>query len=163
MTKTFEVYTDGSYHPQKDVGTWASKIIGDSEKLISGIKNGTSQHEMELLAVINSLDYLNKFYDYPVHIKIYTDSEYVLKLLSRKKRLQSNNFQTKAGKPIRNLEIIKKFYEMEKNLHDITIIKVAGHQKQGVSNKSDQNRLVDKLSRKMLRQEILKMKRTSIY
>jgi ribonuclease HI len=156
MTKTFEVYTDGSYHPQKDVGTWASKIIADSEKLISGIKNGTSQHEMELLAVINSLDYLNKFYDYPAHIKIYTDSEYVLKLLSRKKRLQSNNFQTKAGKPIRNLEIIKKFYDIEERLHYISFVKVESHQKRGVSKETDNNRVVDRLSRKMLRQEVLK-------
>lgn len=156
MTKTFEVYTDGSYHPQKDVGTWASKIIADSEKLISGIKNGTSQHEMELLAVINSLDYLNKFYDYPVHIKIYTDSEYVLKLLSRKKRLQSNNFQTKAGKPIRNLEIIKKFYDIEERLHYISFVKVESHQKRGVSKETDNNRVVDRLSRKMLRQEVFK-------
>ncbi len=154
--KAFEVYTDGSYHPQKNVGAWASKTIGDSEKLISGIKNGTSQHEMELLAVINSLEYLNKFYDYPVHIKIYTDSEYVLKLLSRKKSLQSKNFLTKAGKPIRNREIIKKFYEMEESFQDITIIKVASHQKQGVSRISDHNRMVDKLSRKILRKEILK-------
>lgn len=156
MDKAIEVYTDGSYHPQKDIGAWASKIIGDFEKVITGVKNGTSQHEMELLAVINSLDYIKKAYTMAVSIKIYTDSEYVLNLLPRKKNLQSKKFLTKAGKPIRNREGIIKFYEIEENFRDLRIMKVASHQKQGISKATDHNRMVDKLSRKILREEIIK-------
>jgi len=148
-----EVFTDGSYEPQIEYGAWATLIIFyEKEKMLSGILEQSSQHKMELMAVIQSLEYIIEHYGYNTPVKLYTDSEYVENLLSRKEKLLKNNFITKKGNNIKHTADIKQFYQLEEQLN-ITITRVPSHQKKGVSRVSDNNRRVDKLARKLVKQK----------
>ena len=152
VSNNIEVFTDGSYEPQVSFGAWAALIVfGGKEKMLSGTSEQSSQHKMELQAVIQSLEYIIKNYGNEMPIKLYTDSEYVENLLSRKEKLLKNDFITKKGKNIKHTADIKQFYQLEEKLN-ITITRVNSHQKKGVSRISDQNRRVDKFARKLVKQ-----------
>ena len=148
-----EVFTDGSYEPQIAFGAWAALIVfNENEKMLSGTSEQSSQHKMELQAVIQSLEYIIEHYGYNTPVKLYTDSEYVENLLSRREKLLRDNFITKKGKNIKHATDIKQFYHLEEKLN-ITITRVPSHQKKGVSRISDKNRRVDKLARKLVKQK----------
>jgi ribonuclease HI len=148
------VFTDGSSDPRSGLGSWASIILYAGEKkMITGIEENATQHKMELFAVLESLRYIVSEVSTRSGISIYTDSEYVKNLPSRRDRLERNNFFTKKGKPVVYSELIKEFYEYLDWL-SVDIIRVKSHQKKGQSEISDYNREVDKLSRKILRKKI---------
>ena len=73
----YRIYTDGSYDNRSKVGSW-SIVIVDHEglKLKSGIMEDTTNNQMELMAVLKSLEYaVQKCIR---DIEIITDSMYVL-------------------------------------------------------------------------------------
>ena len=148
------VFTDGSFDPHSKKGSWASILkVNGQKKILTGIHDEVSQHEMELVAVLESLRYLEENYVSSHLIQIYTDSEYVTNLLKRRQKLEQNQFLTKKGHYVANHELVKRFYSyLDKT--SIQIFRVPSHQKKGVSEISDFNREVDKLSRKILRKEI---------
>ena len=153
VSNYIEVFTDGSYEPQIAYGAWAALIVyNGKEKMLSSTSEQSSQHKMELQAVIQSLEYIIEHYGNDIIVKLYTDSEYVEKLLSRKEKLFKNNFITKKGNNIKHTADIKQFYQLEEKLN-ITITRVPSHQKKGVSRISDNNRRVDKLARKLVKQK----------
>ena len=153
VSNYIEVFTDGSYEPQIAYGAWAALIVyNGKEKMLSSTSEQSSQHKMELQAVIQSLEYIIEHYGNDIIVKLYTDSEYVEKLLSRKEKLFKNNFITKKGNNIKHTADIKQFYQLEEKLN-ITITRVPSHQKKGVSRVSDYNRRVDKLARKLVKQK----------
>ena len=107
---------------------------------------------MELQAVIESLKYSKQYLEKDVTLNIYTDSEYVLNLLSRKSSLRQQHFKTKRGNLVRHAEDIDYFYQLEEQMA-VTLQKISSHEKKGVSRDTDNNRFVDKLSRKILRNQ----------
>ena len=148
-----EVFTDGSYEPQIAYGAWAALIIfNGNDQMLSGTSEQSSQHKMELQAVIQSLEYIIEHLGNDIPVKLYTDSEYVENLLNRKEKLLKNDFITKKGNNIKHTADIKHFYQLEEQLN-ITITRVPSHQKKGVSRISDNNRRVDKLARKLVKQK----------
>ena len=153
VSSYIEVFTDGSYEPQIAYGAWAALIVyNGKEKMLSSTSEQSSQHKMELQAVIQSLEYIIEHYGIETPIKLYTDSEYVENLLKRKEKLLKNDFITKKGSNIKHTADIKQFYHLEEKLN-ITITRVPSHQKKGVSRVSDHNRRVDKLARKLVKQK----------
>lgn len=152
-TDTIELFTDGSFEPQITYGAWVALILkNEKEHILSGESENSSQHKMELQAVIQGLNYIIENYGYKYNIYLYTDSEYVEKLLQRKEKLTRNKYLTKKGHPIKHTSDIKQFYTLEEQL-SLTITQVSGHQKKGVSHISDCNRRVDKLARKLVKQK----------
>jgi ribonuclease HI len=150
-TDNIELFTDGSYEPQINYGAWAALILkNQKEQVLSGESKDSSQHKMELQAVIKGLNYIIKNYGYNNTIYLYTDSEYVENLMHRKEKLIRNDFLTKKGKFIRHSAEIKQFFALEEQVR-LTITQVPGHQKKGVSRISDYNRRVDKLARKLVK------------
>ena len=148
-----KVFTDGSYEPQIAYGAWAALIVyNNKEKMLSGTAEQASQHKMELQAVIQSLEYISEYYGSDMQVELYTDSEYVENLIHRKEKLIKNDFITKKGNYINHAADIKQFYHLEENLN-VTINRVPGHQKKGVSLITDRNRRVDKLARKLVKQK----------
>ncbi|MDA3779573.1 MAG: hypothetical protein PF487_05015 [Bacteroidales bacterium] len=148
------VFTDGSYSPKYKIGTWASCIIlRDDEKILSDFENDTSQHAMELLAVIKSISYVEQNISKEYEITVYTDSAYVEGLIGRKEKLLKSNFKTKKEKDIANRTLVELFYETLQG-QKVKIIEVESHKKQGVSEINDYNRKVDKLARKNLKEII---------
>lgn len=150
--QTVEIYTDGSCNSKYKTGGWAAIIFIDKEKVVlQGIENNTTHNRMELIAVIEAINYvLKKQSEFDV-IRVYTDSQYVERIPGRAKKLITSNFLTKSDKHIRNVDLIKALISL---IHqsNIEFVKVKAHRK--LSETVNYNREVDKLARKLVRKEI---------
>ena len=147
-----EIYTDGSCNPQYKIGAWASIIFIDLKKIIlQGTEINTTHNRMELIAVINAIEYVKTNHFEIKQLKIFTDSQYVERIPLRTKKLISQNFKTKSGKSIQNPDLIQKLIKLLES-SDIEFIKVKAHQKN--SEIPNYNREVDKLCRSIVRKQI---------
>ncbi|RXK01111.1 ribonuclease H [Arcobacter sp. CECT 8986] len=157
MEKIYSIFVDGSVNPQKKIGFGSYLFCDDinhcdTTKIKSKLFEDTSSTKLELQTFIWALKDINlkdKFI-------VYTDCQNILSLLSRKDKLQSNNYLTKTGKIVKNKELYKEFFLLYEK-YDFEIIKVKGHKKS--ERKDDIDKifsLVDKYSRNMLRKELLK-------
>jgi ribonuclease HI len=153
---TAEVYTDGSCHTQLCIGAWAAIIlIGDDTITLSGKTLDTTHNRMEVLAVVEALQYLQVNYKTVVEIKIISDSQYVIGLITRQPKFMAQNFLTKAGIPIRNVDLVKQLLDLNKQMI-LQFIKIKAHQKP--SNTTHFNIEVDKLCRNIVRQAVSEVK-----
>lgn len=147
-----EIYTDGSCNPKQGIGGWAALIFIDDEKIIlQGSDKNTTHNRMELLAVINAIEYVLKKVAEIKLIKIFTDSQYVEQIPRRAAKLVSKDFITKAGNKLQNDDLIQKLIHLTE-ASNIEFIKVKAHQK--TTNTINYNREVDKLSRNIVRKQI---------
>ncbi|MEA3317036.1 MAG: RNase H family protein [Bacteroidota bacterium] len=155
--KQITIICDGSYSPKYNIGTWASIIIlDDKEKILTNLQQNTSQHAMELLAVIDSIKYIEQKHTNNYQITVYTDSAYVEGLIRRQKKLTASNFKTKKDKDIANRELVILFYKTIKD-KPLKITEIESHKKKGHSEINDYNRKVDQLARKNLKKIIKKL------
>jgi ribonuclease HI len=120
-----EIYTDGACRGNPGPGGWAALLICDGrEKEISGAETLTTNNRMELLAVIRALESLKK----PgVSVRIYTDSQYVIKgikewLASWKAR----GWRTADKKPVKNQDLWEQLDALVVT-HDVEWHWVRGH------------------------------------
>ena len=152
MKTIIKIYTDGSCHTKLKIGAWASVILFLDKKIeLSGKALETTNNRMELTAVIETINYLIKNKLNFSKLKIYTDSQYVEQLSFRKKKLKRNNFITKKGTPIQNVDLVKKMINFIETI-ELEFIKVKAHQKK--TDIINYNIVVDKLSRKIVRQTV---------
>jgi ribonuclease HI len=151
-TNRIEIYTDGSCHTQQRTGAWAALILfGDKKEILTDVAHDTTHNRMELLSAIKAIEYTNKQYP-DASLRIYTDSQYVCTLPNRLPRLKQKAFLTKNGTEIQNADLVKTFLHLIEN-QDIEWIKVKAHQKDD-SEQTRHNRFVDKLSRKLVRENL---------
>lgn len=146
------IYTDGSYNPNKNLGAWASILIVDQEiNILSNVVSDSTHNRMELLAVIEALNFiLSESIRFEI-INVYSDSQYVVNLTERRSLLKTRNYLTNKGTPIRNVDLIKSLLNIL-DFCPIKLHKVKAHQKRGDS--INYNRQVDKLVRKLCREAI---------
>ena len=154
LMNEIEIYTDGSCINDHKIGAWAALILYDSEEiLLKGIEYNTTHNRMELFAVLKAFEYtqMNKLsFD---HIRVFTDSQYVADIENRIVKFISSGFLTKSGKHIQNIDLVKQLIEYI-DLLKPKFTKVKAHQKK--SNERNINREVDKIARKLVRDEIKK-------
>ena len=75
-----EIYADGACSGNPGVGGFGALLkADDKEKEVSGCEEMTTNNRMELLGVINALEALKR----PCRVKITTDSDYVVKGMTR--------------------------------------------------------------------------------
>lgn len=150
MPSIINIYTDGSYNQNKNLGACASILLIDQEiKTLSKIVADSTHNRMELLAVIEALNYiLIKGIRFEL-INVYSDSQYVINLSERKYLLKERNFLTKKGLPIRNVDLVKSLIKVI-DYYPIKLIKVKAHQKK--DEVINFNREIDKLVRKLCRE-----------
>ncbi|WP_346858048.1 RNase H family protein [uncultured Draconibacterium sp.] len=153
------LFTDGSVHVQSKIGYGACLFAIESELDAENLKQRvrtkrfeyTSSTKLELQTLLWALSKIEKGEN---KILIFTDSQNITQLLERRQRLKENNFCSKSGKPLKNAELYKHFYEVFDSLN-CELVKVQGHQP---SRKKDEIErtftLVDKASRKALRNAI---------
>ena len=147
--KIIEVYSDGSCNPKFKIGGWAAIIFFQNKKMIlKGIQFNTTHNRMELLGTIKALEYIKENSLKFNYIKIYSDSQYLVRLLERKEKLKKSNFLKKSGEPIQNNDLVKDIVTYIDSMH-IEFVKVKAHQKK--SDKKNFNREVDILSRNLIR------------
>ena len=151
MTNTsipIEIYTDGSSHTQKLIGAWAAIIYyNDSKIIIKQVVVNTNHNRMEMQAVIQAIKFVDTNYSTNIPIIINSDSQYVVNLVDRKEKLKKNEFMTRKGNPVKNLELVSTLIDQIET-HEITFIKIKAHVKDG----DIKNREVDLLVRKLMRE-----------
>jgi len=119
-----EIYTDGACKGNPGPGGWGALLrYGATEKELCGGERLTTNNRMELLAVIRALESLKR----RCVIKLYTDSQYVLKGISEwiigwKKR----GWKTADKKPVKNEDLWREL-DLLAAQHDIDWIWVKGH------------------------------------
>ena len=87
-----EIYTDGSCHTQLLNGAWAALVFIDGKKtILKGTETNTTHNRMELLAVINAIKHVEAEVTLKEKLHIYSDSQYVVNLNDRRKKLEAKN------------------------------------------------------------------------
>ena len=147
-----KLFCDGSVNPQEKIG-FAAYFIYDENKLNQDIKirkfKNTSSTKLELEALLWALEDENLINN---SIIVFTDCQNILGLNQRREKFEENDYKTSTGKIIRNHELYKKFFEITDDL-DCTFEKVKGHKKTSQKDEIDKLfNLVDKTSRKALRE-----------
>lgn len=152
--KKIKLFCDSSVNPQLKIGFGAFLYFEDYEETIkiqTKKFEDTSSTKIELQSFLWAM---NEIKQKNICFEIYTDCQNIISLLSRKEKLESNNYITKTGKKVKNHLLYKEFFELI-NSYTIEFIKVKGHVKK--SQKNDIDRVfsnVDKTSRKALRNYI---------
>ena len=148
-----EIYTDGSCNTRYKIGVWGSLILGiDERKIITGSEMETTHQRMELRAVLESLQFLEAQGLLHNQFVIFSDSQYVIGLENRKKKLTDSNYISGSGSEIQNTDLLKLFYQYLDRIH-IPFTKVMAH-KSG----NPFNREIDMICRKEMREFVNRMK-----
>ena len=158
--KNIILFTDGSVDNKTHIGFGAYLTIENVETpavdLIAKVKTrqfeNTSSTLLELQSLLWAIDdgiFSNK--EKTIKLIIYTDSQNILSLLTRRKKLEQRDYYTNSGKQLKNANLYQHFYNII-DRYDCHIIKVDGHKPQHEKNDIDKIfTLVDKASRLALR------------
>jgi ribonuclease HI len=130
-------------------------LAGDEKIILQGTAQDTTHHEMELLAVINAIEYVYGHYAAQTALHIFSDSQYVTGLPARKEKLQSAGFLVKKGTPIQHADLVKKLLQLLAQF-PVILTKVPSHQK-NVAGDINYNTDADILSRQLVRSAIKKL------
>ena len=152
------LFTDGSVNPKSKVGYGAYlavlREVPYSEPFKADVKvkkfEHTSSAKLEIQTLIWALTSIQK----PVGtIIVYTDSQNIIGLKARRRRLEINDYLSKKNKPIKNSALYQEFFYLSEQL-DCEFKKVKGHKPSRLKNEAERFfTLVDKASRKALRNQ----------
>ena len=153
------LFTDGSVHTKLNIGFGAYLLVPEEkwslEELKANIKikrfDNTSSTKMELQILLFALSVIPND---GKKIVIYTDSQNIIGLPARRNRLEQNNYYSSKNKLLNNHELYKTFFQITSQL-DCEFVKVIGHSPKRTKNTTEQVfALVDKASRKALREAV---------
>ena len=98
-----EIATDGACKGNPGPGGWGVILrSGTTERELSGGEALTTNNRMELMAAIRGLEALKR----PAHVKLSTDSRYVMDGLTKWiKGWQLNGWKTADRKPVKNTDL----------------------------------------------------------
>ena len=151
---------DGSVNAQSKIGYGAYLAIFGSEHLLPELKKQvkvkrfeqTSSTKLELQTLLWAL------HDIPIaeqKLIVYTDSQNIISLPGRRSRLEQQNYHSRKNILLKNHRLYQQFYQLIDQL-DCQFVKVPGHRPEKQKDTLAQLfSLVDKASRKALRENIL--------
>jgi ribonuclease HI len=115
---------DGACKGNPGAGGWGAVLLYKKhEKQLCGGEQNTTNNRMELMAVIKSLQALNR----TCKVKIYTDSKYVQNgMLSWLEGWKKNNWKNSQKQPVKNVDLWQ-MLDIESQKHDIEWLWVKGH------------------------------------
>lgn len=120
-----EIYTDGACSGNPGPGGWAAILMcADKEREIKGCSPYTTNNQMELTAVVESLRLLK----FPCNVTIYSDSAYIVNQVRNGwlDKWAANGWRTADNKPVANLALWDEINRQRK-VHKIVFVKVQGH------------------------------------
>lgn len=125
-----KIYCDGSAKFNPGPGGYGIVLMNDEEtKIIKYAKYQelfTTNNIQELKALIHAFSYALVLND--KHFTIYSDSAYAINTFTLwAKKWKENGWLKSDNKEIKNLDLIKKGYEIFEELSNCEIIKVKGH------------------------------------
>ncbi len=153
-----ELYTDGSVNPKSKNGFGACLVVTDNSLSPENLKHqvkikrfeNTSSTKLELQTLLWAL---SDFHQSQCKLILYTDSQNIIGLPGRRKRLEKNNYYSKKNKRLNNVELYLEFYRVTDQL-DCEFIKVKGHMASKHKTRIETIfTLVDKASRNAQRKE----------
>lgn len=102
-TDSVHLFTDGACSGNPGPGGWAALLqYRGHERTVCGYDAATTNNRMELLAVIHGLQTLTR----PVSVRIYTDSQYVLRGATEwMPNWQRRNWRTAGKEPVKNVDL----------------------------------------------------------
>ena len=118
------IYTDGACSGNPCPGGWGAILrYGDAERELHGGDPATTNNRMELMAAIQALEALTR----PVHVRMYTDSKYVLDGITKwLPGWQRNGWKTSAKQPVKNVDLWQRLVAAMEP-HQVTLTWVKGH------------------------------------
>jgi ribonuclease HI len=131
--KELVIYTDGSSRGNPGPGGYGAILMyGGKSKELSGGYRRTTNNRMELLAVIASLEALNRE---GLKITVYSDSQYVVKAVKEGwlKKWIATNFS--GGK--KNRDLWMRYHQLSLK-HNISFVWVKGHAENVYNNRCDE-------------------------
>jgi len=120
-----EIYTDGACSGNPGKGGWAAVLkYGDKVKEIFGAEEDTTNNRMELAAVINALNALNR----PCSVKLITDSKYVVDGIGKGwvQSWKERGWYKKDNKPAANADLWEELLNIL-DIHNVTFEWTKGH------------------------------------
>jgi len=159
MIKQSLLFTDGSVDNLTKVGYGAYLLVANTElaldELSSQIKvqrfEQTSSTRLELQTLLWALGEVKATAG---KLTILSDSQNIISLPDRRKRLEQCDYRSKQNRRLNNDQLYQDFYRLTDYL-DCEFFKVRGHRPAQQKNKMEQIfALVDRASRKALRQDI---------
>lgn len=141
-----EIYTDGACSGNPGPGGWGIIIQSESDKIeYCGGHPATTNNRMEMLAVIRALETLPA----PgISVKIYSDSQYVIKGISEWIiGWKSRGWKTATKAPVKNEDLWRLLDQLAAQ-HSIEWVWVKGH------NGHAENERADELARKGLAESV---------
>ena len=123
--KTVTIYTDGACSGNPGPGGWGAILMyGEHKKELSGGEARTTNNRMELMAVIRSLQELNR----PCQVELYSDSKYVVDAFNQNwvSGWLKRSWKKSDGKPVKNIDLWKALLKAMAP-HKVTFIWVKGH------------------------------------
>jgi ribonuclease HI len=124
VSDVIEVFTDGACRGNPGPGGWGVLLrFNDHEKRLSGGEAETTNNRMELMAVIQALESLNR----QCNVKVTSDSQYVLKGINEwMDNWKKRGWKTAAKKPVKNVDLWQRLDKACEN-HQIEWAWVKGH------------------------------------
>ena len=119
------VHTDGSFYPDTKVGSWCAHIEEHPNRFfMCGIEENTTNNRVELLAVINALEYFKTSKTF----HIYSDSQYVVNPIEKEWVYMWNNncWRSSTKSEIKNIDLWKKLLKLLKK-HTVKMFWIRGH------------------------------------
>ena len=122
--KIVDIFTDGACSGNPGPGGWGAVLRYDGhEKELLGGERLTTNNRMELMAAIRALEALKR----PSHVKLYTDSIYVMKGITTWIRdWKRRGWRTADKKPVKNEDLWRELDELAAR-HNIEWHWVKGH------------------------------------
>ena len=129
------LYTDGACRGNPGPGGWAALLIWNvKEKEIAGGDPQTTNNRMEMKAIIEGLETLNR----PCHVKIHSDSALIINTFTKGwlENWLKKGWKKSDKKPVENRELWEEMLRAA-DPHKLSWIKVKGHSDDELNNRVD--------------------------
>ena len=135
MSAHVELYTDGACSGNPGPGGWGVIMrYGEHEKELNGGEIQTTNNRMEMMAVIEGLSALKK----KSHVKIYTDSKYVMDGVTQwLEGWKARGWKTAYKKPVKNQDLWEKL-DTALAAHKVEFFWVKGHAGHPENDRADE-------------------------
>lgn len=148
----FTAYTDGACSGNPGPGGWAFLLTEDGkityEQANPSASDATTNNQMEMVAIIQCLEYLLSEHTKGFSVAIHTDSNNTIQTMSSwVHSWKKNGWKRPKDQEIKNLALIQTLYRLcfESDI-TVTWVKVKAHQKPGTKLYDPFNDRVDRLA-----------------